>query len=78
MNLKQSEEFHRYFRDDPGHEWQREYELNQFFVVWVLHRNLSGNHFWQIDLFAQIDQILASTGILGQSLKLEHQFSNGR
>ena len=47
--------------------------LEQFpvFSHLTLSVNLSGNHFSQRDFIEQIDQILASTGILGQYLKLE-------
>ena len=47
--------------------------LEQFpvFSHLTLSVNLSSNHFSQMDFIEQIDQILASTSILGQYLKLE-------
>jgi diguanylate cyclase (GGDEF)-like protein len=52
---------------------QLRYWRQQFpaFSDLTLSVNLSGNHFSQRDCLEQIDQILASTGILGQDLKLE-------
>ncbi len=48
--------------------WQEQFPV---FSHLTLSVNLSGHHFSQMDFIEQIDQILASTGILGQYLKLE-------
>ncbi len=48
--------------------WQEQFPA---FSHLTLSVNLSGNHFSQMDFIEQIVQIIASTGILGQYLKLE-------
>ncbi len=48
--------------------WQQQFPA---FSHLTLSVNLSGHHFFQMDFLEQIDQILASVGILGQYLKLE-------
>ncbi len=50
------------------HKWQQQFPA---FSHLNLSANISGNHFLQEDFLAQIDKILASTGILGEYLKLE-------